>query len=1508
MKKIYALLLLITCCLLNVSAQSWTPQTSGTSQNLFSLSFPSSTVGWAVGASGTARATNNSGQTWSSQTAASLTWYSSSFLSTSQGWICGSGGGMMLTTNGTSWSPTVTNTTNDLFDMQMVSATTGWIVGAAGTIRRTTGSGWIAQSSGVTTDLRAVHFLNLNEGWVAGVAGKILKTTNSGTNWTSLTTGTTQDLYGMFFISNTQGWVVGAGGTIRTTTNGGTTWTAQTSGTSQLLRSVYFVSATQGWAVGDNGVILKTTNGGTTWTTEASGTTQQLNSVYMVSATSGWIAGNNGTILVYCNPPAQPGTITGATNVCVGASQTYSVATVAGATSYTWTLPSGWTGTSTTNSIAVTVGPAGNGTISVRANIGGCGSAVRTLSVTSNTVPAQPGIITAPTSACSGSTQTFSVAAVAGATSYTWTLPAGWSGSSTTNSINVTAGTTGGTISVTANNGVCSSVPQTRPISVITVPAQPGAISGLNPVCAGTSSTYAVTFVSGLTYNWTLPGGWSGSSTSNGIAATVGTTGGTISVSAVNTCGNSTPSTLAVTVNPIPAQPGVISGNDTACFNTANTYSVTAVPNATSYTWTKPGGWTGTSTGNSITLTAGSVSGNITVKANNGSCSSPTQTLSVTVITAPLNAPGNITGATQVCSNSAQTYSVPGISSATSYNWTLPSGWTGSSSTTSINVTTSSTAGTVSVVAVNTCGSSLASTLPVTVSGTVTPTISVSATQNPMCPGATMNFTSAITNGGNAPTYQWRKNGNNISGATSSTYSSSALLSGDVISCVLTSNSGCANPTTATSNNITVAITPNVTPGVSISTPVTTICAGDGVIFTATPTNGGASPSYQWKVNGGNVGSNTATYTSSSLANNDVVTCVLTSNANCASPTTATSNSITMTVNPLVTPSVNISATQTTICSGNSVTFTANPTNGGNAPAYQWKLNGNNISGATNATYTSNSLSNNDVVSCVLTSNANCAASSTATSNAITITVSGSVTPSVVVTASADSICPGESVVFTATPTNGGSTPGYQWKKNGNNINGASNATYSTSTLVSSDIFSCVLTSSVGCASPTTATSNNKSVFVKSTFAPTVSVTPSVSTVCEGVNVNFSSAVTGEGNSPAYQWKVNGANISGAIGNAFSPATLVSGDIVTLELTSSDACAVPATVSSSPAALTINSLVTPSVSVSASQTVICSGASVTFTATVVNGGTNPTYQWKLNGNNISGETGSTYTSTSLVDGDVVSCDITSNASCLTASSASSAGITLSENTNVVASVNIATSSSSICDGQQITFTATPVNGGASPLYQWKKNNTDISGATSASYTDASPANNDVYKCEMTSNASCVQQPTVLSNEETVTVNALPDVAITQVANVLSVSQAASHQWFDCGNLTDITGAIAASYTASANGSYAVRVSNSAGCVDTSDCVNVTGVGVVEMNTISIQVSPNPFQSFIMISLLDLVEEEATAAMYDVTGRLVWTEKITSSVYQMDASQVAQGSYVLRVTSGERVWTGHLVKE
>ncbi|MFH0866225.1 MAG: PKD domain-containing protein, partial [Bacteroidota bacterium] len=530
-------------------------------------------------------------------------------------------------------------------------------------------------------------------------------------------------------------------------------------------------------------------------------------------------------------------------------------------------------------------------------------------------------------------------------------------------------------------------------------------------------------------------------------------------------------------------------------------------------------------------------------------------------------------------------------------------------------------------------------------------------------------------------------------------------------------------------------------------------------------------------------------------------------------------------------------------------TFTATPTNGGATPAYQWKNNGSNISGATNSTYTSTALANGDVITCVMTSALTCVTGSPATSNAITMIVSSSLPASVIISASpSGAVCSGTNVTFNATPTNGGTTPTYQWQNNGSNISGATNSTYTSTTLVNGDTITCVMTSTLTtCVTGSPATSNAITMTVSSSVEASVSITAIPSgIICTGTSVTFMATPTNGGN-PTYQWQNNGTDISGETNSTYTSSALSNGDTIICAMTSDLVCASGSPATSNSITMSVISSAAASVSITANPAgAICLGASVTFTATPTNGGA-PTYQWQNGGTNIPGETNSTYTSTALANGDVITCVMTSNLSCVTGSPATSNAIAMAVNTSLPASVSItANPSGAICWGTSVTFTATPVNGGATPAYQWQNNGSDISGATNSTYTSSAPANGDVITCVMTSALSCATGSPATSNSITMTVNSPVNASVMISANPgnlicseESVTFSAtpnnggttpSYQWRKNG--TNISGATNSTYTSTTltNGDIIT-------CVMTSALTCVTGSPATS-NSITMNVTSN----------------------------------------------------------------------
>lgn len=643
----------------------------------------------------------------------------------------------------------------------------------------------------------------------------------------------------------------------------------------------------------------------------------------------------------------------------------------------------------------------------------------------------------------------------------------------------------------------------------------------------------------------------------------------------------------------------------------------------------------------------------------------------------------------------------------------------------------------------------------------VVPAVSIVSNKGTtICSGDTVTFTATPVNGGTTPAYQWMVNGNNA-GANSSTFTTTALANGDVVSCMLTSNDPLANPATANSNNINMTVNPRLTPVVAITiSPNDTICAGTNVTFNATFANGGSTPTFQWTLNGGNVGANSSSYSNNALANGDVVACIFTTSEACYTVQKDTSNGIAMTVNPLLTPVINITvAPDDTICANTSTTFTATTANAGTSPVYEWRRNGV-IVGSSSNSYNTTTLANGDAVFAILTSSEACVTQQKDTSSTITMTVKPNLTPTVSITANPGNvICDGTNVTFTASITNGGTSPSYQWKVNGVNT-GTNSNTYSTSLLSNGQTVTCVLTSSEQCVTSATATSNPITMTVNPILAPdvTIAVNPN-DTICAGTVTTFTATPVNGGATPTYQWQLNGIN-AGANTNSYTSSTLSSGDVLRVIMTTSYVCPTTSMDTSNSISMTVIPNVTPVVVITHSPPdTVCEGTGVTFSATSANGGSSPVFQWQVNGSNV-GANSTFYATSSLNNGDLVQCVMTSNIVCVTKTKDTSNVITATVKTKKTPDVTIAANpGDTACAGSNVTFTAT-ATGVTSVAYEWRVNGSVV-GANSNTYSSSTLANGDVVRCYISTGDTCVTKTKDTSNAITMTIKPIltPDVTI-----------------------------------------------------------------------------------------------------------------------------------------------------
>ncbi len=208
------------------------------------------------------------------------------------------------------------------------------------------------------------------------------------------------------------------------------------------------------------------------------------------------------------------------------------------------------------------------------------------------------------------------------------------------------------------------------------------------------------------------------------------------------------------------------------------------------------------------------------------------------------------------------------------------------------------------------------------------PAVTIAAGMDSSCAGMLVQFTATPDSGGPGPIYQWTVDGANV-GLGGPTYSTSKLSSSDVVSCIMTSDAACVMNPVVGSNSLSIVVTSIPTTAVSISASANGICQDSNVVFTATPSNGGAAPAYQWAVNGATAGTDSAGFSDAGLNNGDLVSCTMLSSLTCADTVSAQPD--TMVVYPL--PVIGLTP-DTVIAGGQSLQL--NPLVSGTIASWQW--------------------------------------------------------------------------------------------------------------------------------------------------------------------------------------------------------------------------------------------------------------------------------------------------------------------------------------------------------------------------------------------------------------------------------------------------------------------------------------------------------------------------------------------------------------------------------------------
>jgi PKD repeat protein len=1126
-------------------------------------------------------------------------------------------------------------------------------------------------------------------------------------------------------------------------------------------------------------------------------------------------------------------------------------------------------------------------------NFCGIEPSLNTIDVNITPLPVAPIITSSATEiACSGGSVELSVSNQIGV-NFSWKQ----NGNSVGTNSNTYTTSTPGVFTLEVSNS-CGTVMSTNSV-VITAPSLPSAqtivADGSVELCSGNSVGLSVQIEAGVTYEWQLDGN-AIVGNSNSIIATIP---GVYSLDMSNACGiiSSTNTINISSINDPLTFNLTATGNTTFCDGESVTLSTDLQSNG-NYQWKLNGNNIGI---NSNTFTA-TVAGIYSLEISN-SCGTLTSTNSIETIVTPIPVSGLITivGNTELCGPETSTLSIQILTGA-NYQWKKD----GNNIGTNQNTLLVNEAGIYTVEISNSCGT-VTSLNSIEISITPQPiagTISTNGSTT-ICSGSNLELSVLSQTGVN---YQWKLDGNNIG------INSTTLLANTAGVYSIEFSNSCG--TIVSANTISIIVNSAPTPSIISANGSTTICSGSSIELSVAPQVG---VNYQWKIDGLNTGTNSATLT----ANAAGIFSVELSN-NCG--TVVSTNTISATIESAPIVAIISANGNTTFCSGSSLELSVPFQAGVN---YQWKQNGSNIG--------TNSEIINATTSGIYTVEISNNCGTVTSGNSINVTVENLPNSTAIIALGATTFCSGNSVNLTSPLQTG---INYQWKLDGNNVGTNTNTfTASQAGTFTLEIFN----------SCTTLVSSN-SITVNLNFAPqSQTINPNgATTICSGSFVELSVLNLPFTN---YQWKLNGNNI----GTNSSSINANSEGLYTVELsnncgttTSSNSIQVNVTVvnanvnvngptsfcnggsvslsansgtsylwsnsstnqsisvtqtgsytvsvtnnncsaTSEPIFINVLNVIPPTISASATE--ICNG-----TQAIISSSTQTEYQsynWSngLNGNTINVSSAGTYFVT-----------VTSTNGCTSISN--------SVNISIVgpsAPLLSFTGTNIFCEGGSVTLNSSTPLGNS-----WYLNGIQIVGASGSSLIATQTGN---YTTQI-SGQGC----NAISNVIPVIVNPLPTAtagitsqnigAVTFANNSTNYSTSV----WNFGDNTPNSSITNPFHQYLADGTYNVvlTVTNSCGSTSTEITVTVLGTAIEELESqTNFAIYPNPFQSNITLSNTNSNYLVGIVTIFDATGKTISYESLNigpGNNLQMNVENLAKGIYFIEVKTNEYNKTLKLLKQ